>query len=122
MSKGNFNVEIAPELLAGLLVGAVVHISKFPMNHEIPGVKTTMQEPPGDYFVDSVVLHENRSIEVGVSDLQTREHIDYFDHEDLHIRVISKGVFWIAGPTKPSPSGSIRRKNFPSGGLDRQDV
>lgn len=93
MSTGDFTLNVAPEILTALLCGAVVDVSEFPWNRPIPGIKNSRAEPPGTYFVDSVVLYADRHVELGISNEQTREHLDFYDVRSLRLRVISKGVF-----------------------------
>jgi hypothetical protein len=93
MSTGDFTLNVAPEILTALFTGAVVAVSEFPWNRPIPGIKNTRAEPPGTYFVDSVILYADRHVELGISREDTREHLDFYDIRSLRIRVISEGVF-----------------------------
>ena len=93
MSTGDFTLNVAPEILTALFCGAVVDVSEFPMTPDIPGIPQRMSEPPGRYFVDSVILYADRHVELGISSEDTREHLDFYDVRSLRIRVISKGVF-----------------------------
>jgi hypothetical protein len=90
MSKIDFTLNVAPEMLAALFVGAVVDVSQFPYYKEMP---TLMQSEPGKYFVDSVILHSDHTVEIGIADEKTHEHVDYFDFKEIHLRVISPGIF-----------------------------
>jgi hypothetical protein len=103
MSTGNFNLEVAPQLLVGLLTGAIVDISNFP---EREGLPESCQDQPGIYLVDSVVLHCTGKIELGLSERPEpgevvdgpyvdANHMGYFDHDDLTVRVVSRGIYWL---------------------------
>lgn len=104
MSTGDFTLEVSPELLTGLLVGSTVDVSKFPHRK---GKLKKHQWDPGKYYVDSVVLHCTGKIEIGLSMPPEKGdviddawidscHIDYFEHDKLRLRVVSKGKFWMS--------------------------
>lgn len=91
MAINDFSFNATPEVLSVFLVGALVEI---PLPPSYPDVPDMLKFQPGTYFVDAVVIHADKSVEIGIADEKTHEHIDYFSpRELLKIRVSAPGVF-----------------------------
>lgn len=80
------------------LLGSSIHVSKFP---PIAGAPEHPSLPPGIYLVDSIVLHESGVTEVGLSDPETKDHLQVFYLEDLQWQRI-KGCIARTSSSKPN--------------------
>lgn len=93
MATNDFSFNATPEVLSVFLVGALVEIPRPPSYPDFPDM---LKFQPGTYFVDAVVIHADKRVEIGISEEKTREHIEYFEPRELvKIRMVSKGVFML---------------------------
>lgn len=91
MATGDFSFNVSVEVLSVMLVGCTVEVSRFPC---LPGMPTIPCSKPGLYKVESVVVHADRSFEIGFSDGTDDDMVDYYWSDEVQLRVVKPGVFF----------------------------
>lgn len=67
-------------LTVSRLLGARIYVSTFPA---LPGIPDRFCMPAGIYLVESIVMHLAGNVEIGLADPETKEHLDYFQLDEL---------------------------------------
>jgi len=91
MATGDFTFNVSVEVLSVMLVGCTVEVSKFPC---LPGMPSIPCSKPGLYKVESVVVHADRSFEIGFADEKDTGMVDYYWSDEVQLRVVKPGVFF----------------------------